>query len=172
MWRYFAGFTDCQCVDRRLGHRRALPRCQTCHAITYIARGALDRAREICQVEGGNRAPPPARPLPPGSRLCPKTFQSARPRGCDGGWAIPMIESTVRYLGIEVDLTSDLPARSGCVPSERPYPAQREPCCLSGETQLPNILQNPPKRGFWCEAHSSIRIQEGEPNKIKQLMGF
>ena len=35
---------------------------------------------------------------------------------------------------------------------------------LGGEAQIPDLLQNPPKSRFRREAHSSIRIQEGEPN--------
>jgi hypothetical protein len=50
------------------------------------------------------------------------------------------------------------------------YSAGRFPCRsraahLGGEAHLPDILQNPPKGRFRREAHSSIRIQEGEPNK-------
>jgi hypothetical protein len=58
----------------------------------------------------------------------------------------------------------DLPGRNGPAPPERPSPTTREPCCLGGEPQLPNILQNPPN-GLRREAHSSIRIQEGEPEQ-------
>lgn len=41
-------------------------------------------------------------------------------------------------------------------------PAPHEPCCLGGETQLPDILQNSPKSGLRSTAHSSICIQEGQ----------
>jgi hypothetical protein len=34
---------------------------------------------------------------------------------------------------------------------------------FSAKTQLPDVFQNPPKTGFRCKAHGSIRIQEGEP---------
>lgn len=34
---------------------------------------------------------------------------------------------------------------------------------LCGEAQLSNVLQNPPERGLRIVAHSSIRVQEGEP---------
>jgi hypothetical protein len=58
---------------------------------------------------------------------------------------------------------SDLSGRSGCVPPKCPSPPA--PCCLGGEAQLPDILQNLPKSRFRREAHSStIRIQEGKPN--------
>ena len=35
---------------------------------------------------------------------------------------------------------------------------------LSGNVQLPNVLQNPPEAVVRGEAHGSIRIQEGEPD--------
>jgi len=40
---------------------------------------------------------------------------------------------------------------------------------FSAKTQLPDVLQNPPKTGFRCTAHGSIRIQEGEPNNIQGM---
>ena len=41
---------------------------------------------------------------------------------------------------------------------------------LCRETKFQEILQNPPKMGFRSTAHGSIRIQEGEPNKNKDLV--
>jgi hypothetical protein len=35
---------------------------------------------------------------------------------------------------------------------------------LSGDPNVPNMLQNPEEAGIRGEAHGSIRIQEGEPN--------
>jgi hypothetical protein len=34
---------------------------------------------------------------------------------------------------------------------------------LSGDAQLPNVLQHPPEAGVRGKAHGSIRVQEGEP---------
>jgi hypothetical protein len=58
------------------------------------------------------------------------------------------------------------------VPPECPYPTPPEPHCSGGEAQLPDILQNLTKSRFRREAHSSIRIQEGEPNKNRWLAAF
>jgi hypothetical protein len=40
---------------------------------------------------------------------------------------------------------------------------------LVGETEILNALQNRSERGLRGHAHSSIRIQEGEPIKNKSL---
>jgi hypothetical protein len=38
---------------------------------------------------------------------------------------------------------------------------------LSGDAQLPNVLQHPPEAGVRGKAHGSIRVQEGDPHHRK-----
>jgi hypothetical protein len=77
------------------------------------------------------------------------------------------IESTVRYLGIEVDDALSIAGTGGplisraerSVPPEHRAP-RNEPCCPGGEVQLADILQNRPKAGplgtaVWLLARTS-----------------
>jgi hypothetical protein len=36
--------------------------------------------------------------------------------------------------------------------------------------KFPNILQNPPKSGFWGAAHGSVSLQEGQPTSDSEIM--
>ncbi len=96
----------------------------------------------------------------------PSRTLAARPGAADATVRYPVLRSMTPFPSRDRS-TTDLPGRSGCVPPESPAPP--EPYCSGGEAQLPDILQNLPKSRFRREAHSSIRTQEGEPNKSTNL---